>query len=174
MYTQTNGVISTIQLAPGSYRLALNPAGYPISYRSKASALHIDVVAGTTTEILVPLIPADAITGTVKNSVGEPIIVGVSKQFRSLMAIETASITNNSGLYYLKGLQQGEYRIMVSGLATNIADCTSAGNDRIRISSTANPVQELNLPQQPTPANPTSFHHVSGHHLATKLDISIN
>ena len=88
MYTQTNGVISTIQLAPGSYRLALNPAGYPISYRSKASALHIDVVAGTTTEILVPLIPADAITGTVKNSVGEPIIVGVSKQFRSLMAID--------------------------------------------------------------------------------------
>ena len=175
LYAQTNGVISTVQLPPGSYRLDLNPAGYPISYRSKASALHIDVVAGTTTEIPVPLIPAYAITGTVKNSAGEPIIGGRVEAVSIVNGERHTSITNNSGIYYIEGLEQGEYRIMVSGLATKIADCTSACNDRIRISSTTNPVQELNLiPQQPTPANPTSFHHVSDHHLATRIDISIN
>lgn len=175
LYAQTNGVISTVQLPPGSYRLDLNPAGYPISYRSKASALHIDVVAGTTTEIPVPLIPAYAITGTVKNSAGEPIIGGRVEAVSIVNGERYTSITNDSGIYYIEGLEQGEYRIMVSGLATKIADCTSTCNDRIRISSTTNPVQELNLiPQQPTPANPTSFHHVSDHHLATRIDISIN
>ena len=175
LYAQTNGVISTVQLHPDSYRLDLNPAGYPISYRSKASALHIDVVAGTTTEIPVPLIPAYAITGTVKNSAGEPIIGGRVEAVSIVNGERYTSITNGSGIYYIEGLEQGEYRIMVSGLATKIADCTSTCNDRIRISSTTNPVQELNLmPQQPTPANPTSFHHVSDHHLATRIDISIN
>lgn len=70
---RTNSLISTIQLAPSSYRLDCNAAGSPISYRSKAGTVR-DVVAGTTAEIPVPLIPADAIARIVKNITGKPSI----------------------------------------------------------------------------------------------------
>ncbi len=86
---QTDNTISTLQLSPGSYRLDLNPAGYPISYRSKSAALKIDIVAGTMTEIPIPLIPAYAITGTAKNSTGEPIIGG---------RVEAVSIANGENI----------------------------------------------------------------------------
>ena len=54
----------------------------------KTSALHIDVVPGLTSEILVSLIPANAITGTVKNSAGEPIIGGRVEVDRSPFTID--------------------------------------------------------------------------------------
>jgi hypothetical protein len=156
---QTNGLISTLQLTPGSYRLDLNPAGYPISYRSKSAALQIDVVAGTTIEIPVPLIPAYAMTGTAKNSAGEAIIGGRVEAVSVTNGEKYTSVTNDSGIYYLEGLEQGEYRISVSGLPTKIADCASACDERVRITSTTTPVRELNLivPQQAnTPAKSTT------------------
>lgn len=161
---QTNGLISTLQLAPGSYRLDLNPAGYPISYRSKSSALQIDVVAGTSAEIPVPLIPAYAMTGAVKNSAGEPIIGGRVEAISLINGEKYTSVTNDGGIYYLEGLEQGEYRISVSGLATKIADCTSTCDEKIRITPTTNPVREVNLlvPQPATTPSKstTSFNYV--------------
>ena len=56
--------------------------------------------------------------------------------------------------------EQGEYRISVGGLATKIANCTSACDERIRMTSTTNPVQDVSLlvPQPAvTPSNTTSF-----------------
>jgi hypothetical protein len=159
-YAQTNDSIATLQLAPGSYRLDLNPAGYPISYRSKSSAIQIDVIPGTTTEVLVPLIPAYAITGTVKNSVGDPIVGGRVEAISLVNGEKYISVTNDSGIYYLEGLEQGEYRISVGGSIVKNANCISACDDIVRITSMNSTVGELNLiipQQQPTPSKPRTI-----------------
>lgn len=174
---QTNGLVSTLQLAPGSYRLDLNPAGYPISYRSKATALQIDVIAGTTTEIPVPLIPAYAMTGVVKNSAGEPIVGGRVEAISLVNGEKYTSVTNDSGIYYLEGLEQGEYRISVGGIAAKNPDCKSSCVDRIRITPQTTPVLELNLilPQQPIPTkSTTSFRHSLDRPLLALIDVAIN
>lgn len=156
---QTNGLISTLQLTPGSYRLDLNPAGFPISHRSKSAAVQIDVVAGATTEIPVPLISAYAITGVATNSAGAKIVGGRVEAISVTNGEKYTSVTNDSGIYYLEGLDQGEYQLSISGLPTKMADCTSACNERVRIAATNNPVLELNLivPSAPnTPAKSTT------------------
>jgi hypothetical protein len=142
---QTNGLISTLQLAPGSYRLDLNPAGYPINYRSKSAAVQIDVIAGTTTDLPVPLIPAYAMTGVAKSSTGKAISGGRVEAISIASGEKYTSVTNDSGIYYLEGLEQGEYRMNISGLPTQIGDCASTCAERIRITPTTNPVQEVNL-----------------------------
>ena len=174
---RANGLVSTIQLAPGSYRLDLNPAGYPISYRSKSTALQIDVVAGATTEIPVPLIPAYAMTGVVKNSAGEPILGGRVEAISLANGEKYTSVTNDSGIYYLEGLEQGEYRMSVSGLAPKRSGCKSSCDDRIRITPQTNPVMELNLvlPQQPIPTkSTTSFRHSLDRQPSVFIDVAIN
>ncbi len=86
-------------------------------------------------------------------------------------------MTNDSGIYYLEGLEQGEYRINVSGLATKSADCKSACDDRVRITPTTNPVIERNLivPQQPTspPKSTTSFNRGYVHRALASLNHSL-
>ncbi|WP_295615668.1 carboxypeptidase-like regulatory domain-containing protein [Chamaesiphon sp. GL140_3_metabinner_50] len=107
--------------------------------------MQIDVVGGTTTEIPVPLIPAYAITGVVKNSAGEPIIGGRVEAVSIVNGKKYTSVTNDGGVYYLEGLEQGEYRISVSGFATKIADCQFACDERVRITPATAPVGEINL-----------------------------
>jgi Carboxypeptidase regulatory-like domain len=177
LYAQTNGLVSTLQLSPGSYRLDLNPAGYPINYRSKSTALRIDVVAGTNIEIPVPLIPAYAVTGIIKNSTGEPIVGGRVEAVAIANGEKYTSVTNDSGIYYLEGLEQGEYRINVSGLAPKDVSCKSSCDDRIRITPQTNPVMELNLvlPQQLIPTkSTTSFRHSLDRQLFAFIDVAIN
>jgi hypothetical protein len=178
LYAQTNGLVSTLQLAPGSYRLDLNPAGYPIIYRSKSTALQVDVIAGTTTEIPVPLIPAYAVTGIIKNNAGEPIIGGRVEAISLVNGEKYTSVTNDSGIYYLEGLEQGEYRINVSGLAAKDMSCKSSCDDRLRITPQTNPVLELNLalPQQPMPPpkTTTSSQPNLDRHLLACIDVAMN
>ena len=175
---QTNGLISTLQLTPGSYRLDLNPAGLPISYRSRSAAIQIDVIAGTTTAIPVPLIPAYAITGVAKNSAGIAIIGGRVEAISSTSGEKYTSVTNDSGIYYLEGLEQGEYRVTIGGLPTKIADCKSTCDERIRITAATTPVQELNLvvPQAATtpPKSTTSFNHPPISSLTKNINIMMN
>jgi hypothetical protein len=184
---QANGLISTLQLTPGSYRLDLNPAGLPISYRSKSAAMQVDVIAGTTTEIPVPLIPAYAMTGVAKNSEGSAIIGGRVEAISLTSSEKYTSVTNDSGIYYLEGLEQGEYRVTISGLPTKRADCQSTCDERIRITAATNPVQEINLivPQAATTtpsASTTSFNYPAtlsistthNSHLINNLNILMN
>jgi hypothetical protein len=151
---QINGLISTLQLTPGSYRLDLNPAGFPISHRSKLAAVQIDVVAGATTEIPVPLIPAYAITGVATHSTGVKIIGGRVEAISVSSGEKYTSVTNDGGIYYLEGLEQGEYQLNIGGLPTKMADCTSTCNERVRIAATNNPVLELNLIVPAAPTTP--------------------
>jgi hypothetical protein len=153
-YAQTNDSITTMQLAPGSYRLDLNPVGYPINYRSKSAAIQIDAIPGATTEVLVPLIPAYAMTGTVKNSAGDAVVGGRVEAISLVTGEKYISVTNDSGIYYLEGLEQGEYRINVGGLAVKNAACLSACDDKIRIAPTNSNVGELNLIITSSPTTP--------------------
>jgi opacity protein-like surface antigen len=134
----SNGTDSaTIKLPSGSYRLDIDPAGYPINYRSSTDAMRVDVAAGNITPISIPLVPAYVTTGALLDTAGKPI-GGARVEAISLKdGSKITSITNDAGIYYLEGLVQGEYKINVDGVAT------SPG--RIILTPTSQSTQELNL-----------------------------
>jgi Carboxypeptidase regulatory-like domain len=128
---------ATIKLPPDSYRLDIDPAGYPVNYRSSIDALRMDIAAGNITPIAIPLVPAYVYTGVVQDKSGKPISGAKVEAISIKNGTKISSITNEAGVYYLEGLEQGEYRLNVSGLPTTI--------DRLKITSISQPTQELNL-----------------------------
>jgi Carboxypeptidase regulatory-like domain len=128
---------ATIKLPPDSYRLDIDPAGYPVNYRSSIEALRIDIAAGNITPIAIPLVPAYVYTGVVQDKTGKPISGARVEVISIKNGTKINSITNEAGVYYLEGLEQGEYKLNVSGLPITI--------DRLLITSTSQPIQELNL-----------------------------
>jgi Carboxypeptidase regulatory-like domain len=147
---------ATIKLPPDSYRLDIDPAGYPVNYRSSIDALRVDVAAGNITPVAIPLVPAYVYTGMVQDKAGKPISGAKVEAISIKNGTKISSITNEAGVYYLEGLEQGEYRLNVSGLPTTI--------DRLKITSISQPTQELNLtvnipaenPPPVAPSAPTS------------------
>jgi Carboxypeptidase regulatory-like domain len=148
-----NGTDSaTIKLLPNSYRLDIDPAGYPVNYRASSDALRIDIAAGNITPIAIPLVPAYVYTGVVQDKTGKPISGARVEVISIKNGTKINSITNEAGVYYLEGLEQGEYKLNVSGLPISI--------DRLRITSTSQPTQELNftvtIPAENPPAPASS------------------
>jgi Carboxypeptidase regulatory-like domain len=143
---------ATIKIPPDSYRIDIDPAGYPINYRSAIDALRVDVSAGNITPVSVPLVLSYVYTGVVQDSAGQPA-AGAKVEATSLKTgKKISSITNDSGIYYLEGLEQGEYQLSASGLPTT--------PDRILITAASTPIQELNLTvtitTEDTPEKPTA------------------
>jgi hypothetical protein len=129
--------LATIKLPPDTYRLDIDPSGYPVNYRGSIEAMRVDIVAGNLTKISVPLVPAYVYTGTIQDTAGQPVAGAKVEAISIKNGAKLSSITNDAGVYYLEGLEQGEYKLTVSGLASK--------PDRIRLESTSKPVQELNL-----------------------------
>jgi hypothetical protein len=152
-----NGTNSaTIKLPPDSYRLDIDPAGYPVNYRSSIDALRLDIAAGNITPISVPLVPAYVYTGEVRDTAGKPVSGARVEAISIKNGTKINSITNDAGVYYLEGLEQGEYILKVSNLP--------AKPDKLKITPTSQPTQELNItvdiPSEtptptPTPTPPT-------------------
>jgi Carboxypeptidase regulatory-like domain len=126
-----------IKLPSGSYRMDIDPAGYPINYRASTEAMRVDVAAGNITPISVALVPAYVTTGAVLDTAGKPVGGARVEAISIKNGMKISSVTNDAGIYYLEGLEQGEYKVNVSGLATK--------PDRIRITPTSQITQELNL-----------------------------
>ena len=103
----------TVRLPPGSYRLDLDPAGFPLDWQSSTNALAVDVVAGSYTPIMIPFTRSYTRTGVVTDSTGEAVagtrVEAVGKDIRKF------SVTNGAGVYYLEGLQEGEYELQING-----------------------------------------------------------
>lgn len=128
---------ATIKLPPDSYRVDIDPAGYPVNYRSSIDAIRLDVAAGNLTPISVPLVPAYVYTGEVRDKAGKTVSGARVEAISIKNRTKISSITNDAGVYYLEGLEQGEYILKISDLP--------ATPDRLKIIPTSQPIQEINL-----------------------------
>jgi hypothetical protein len=137
---QVNDNRADLNLPNGSYRLDIDPAGYPDNSRSRLDALRIDVVAGGITTIPIPLIQSYSLVGFVKDASGEPIVGGRVEATNLRTKVKAVSVTNDSGFYTLEGLDQDEYQIRVSDLVGSL--------DQLKIGSNSPVQQEINLTVQ--------------------------
>jgi hypothetical protein len=138
-----------LNLANGSYRIDIDPAGYPIYYRSRTDALRLEIVTSGVTTVPIPLVPAYTTIGFIKDAATGNAIPGARVEATNLQTKNKVySITNDAGFYTLEGLEQGEYQLSVSDLASTPS--------RLLINATSQPTQELNLtitiPTENTPA----------------------
>jgi hypothetical protein len=131
--------------------MSIHPAGYPINYRSSIDALRVDVIAGGSVAIEIPLVASYIYTGVVADKQGKPV-AGATVEATSIKTKtkpKLTSVTNDAGVYYLEGLEQGEYKLTVSDLP--------ASPDKLILTPKSQPTQELNItvdiPSEiPTPA----------------------
>ena len=126
-----------LNLPSGSYRLDIDPAGYPVNYRSRTDALRVEVVSSGVTTVAVPLIPSYVSIGVVKDSKGDAVVGARVEATHLRTKTKVFSITNDSGFYTLEGLEQGEYQINVGGLLST--------PNQLKITASSQPTQELNL-----------------------------
>jgi hypothetical protein len=126
-----------LNLPNGSYRIDIDPAGYPINYRSRTDALRLEVVPSGVTTVAIPLIPAYSAIGVVKDTQGDPVAGARVEATQIETKTKVFSITNDAGFYTLEGLEQGKYILNVSDLP--------AKPDRLKITPTSQPTQELNI-----------------------------
>jgi Carboxypeptidase regulatory-like domain len=142
---QVNDNRADLNLPNGSYRLDIDPAGYPDNSRSRLDALRIDVVAGGITTIPIPLIQSYSVVGFVKDAQGEAIAGGRVEATNMRTKIKAISVTNDSGFYTLEGLDQDEYQIKVSDLPSSLDSSAGARGDRLKIVPSSPAQQEINL-----------------------------
>ncbi|WP_414546148.1 carboxypeptidase regulatory-like domain-containing protein [Nostoc sp. CCY0012] len=132
---QNDGAL--VYLSPGKYRLDLDPAGFPANWQTAVEALAVDVVAGSYTPVMLPMIRSFTRSGIVTDSKGRPIPGARVEAIEVNSGQRQFSVTNGAGVYYLQGLQQGNYKIEVNGQPRNI--------ETLQLEETSAPFQELNL-----------------------------
>ncbi|MBD2299223.1 carboxypeptidase regulatory-like domain-containing protein [Nostoc sp. FACHB-190] len=132
---QNDGAL--IYLSPGKYRLDLDPAGFPANWQTAIEALAVDVVAGSYTPVMLPMIRSFTRSGVVTDSRGKPIPGAKVEAIELNSGQKRFSVTNGAGVYYLQGLQQGNYKIEVNGQPLN--------TENLQLQETSAPFQELNL-----------------------------
>jgi hypothetical protein len=103
------------QLAPGTYRLDLDPAGYPVDGTPTQSAYAVNVVAGSYTTITVPFTISYTIAGVVQNSQGIPVIGAKVEAVSTSKNKKAFVVTNSAGIFFLENLSLGTYQLFVDG-----------------------------------------------------------
>ncbi|MBE9126964.1 MULTISPECIES: carboxypeptidase regulatory-like domain-containing protein [unclassified Coleofasciculus] len=126
-----------MHLPPGIYRLDLDPAGFPFDWQAVEDAYAVDVVAGSYTPVLVPLVQSYTVSGIVTDDQGQPISGARVEAIPSKSGERSFSVTNDAGVYYLERLQQGSYSLQING--------QSAFPNVIELQSNSETFQELNL-----------------------------
>ena len=112
--------VTQVPLAAGSYRLDLDPAGYPLNFSPAQTAYAVRVSPGVYTSVQVPLTPSFSRIGVLRDANGEPV-VGTRIEAVSAGDETAFSITSGAGVYYLDGLAFGSYRLQVLGQPTSPA-----------------------------------------------------
>ncbi|MEQ8969413.1 MAG: carboxypeptidase-like regulatory domain-containing protein [Coleofasciculus sp. C1-SOL-03] len=103
-----------MNLPPGIYRLDFDPAGFPFDWQVINEALAVEVVAGSYTPILIPLVQSYTISGIVTDNQGQPVSGARVEAIQTDAGTQSFSITNDAGVYYLERLQQGTYRLQIN------------------------------------------------------------
>lgn len=127
-----------IRMAPGTYRLDLDPAGFPPDWQATVEALAVDVIAGSYTPVTIALIQAYTRSGVVTDSQGKAVAGARVEAIQQERGIRRFSVTNGAGVYYLEGLPQGNYTLQING--------KDAGN--LKLEPSSEPFLELNLQQE--------------------------
>ncbi len=133
--TEVNKKGIFVNLSPDMYRLDLDPAGYPVDWTPVKSGYAVEVVAGSYTPVLIPMTLSYTVAGVAKNSNGDVISGAKIEAISSENKI--VSITNGAGIFYLEGLRQGSYKLMING--------KPAQPNAIEINSNSKPFQEIKL-----------------------------
>ncbi|WP_414552289.1 carboxypeptidase-like regulatory domain-containing protein [Anabaena sp. CCY 0017] len=126
-----------LKLAPGIYRIDLDPAGYPIDWKPAQVSTAIEVVAGSYTTFSIPFVASYTLAGTVKDSAGNPIAGAKVEAINPDKNSSVISITNSAGIFYLEQLPLGTYQLQING--------QSAEPQTITINPDDQTLQELNL-----------------------------
>lgn len=124
-----------IRLSPDTYRLQLDPAGFPPDWQVTPDALAVKVVAGSYTPISIPLTRSYTRSGVITDSQGNAVAGARVEAIQSNSIKNRFSVTNSAGVYYLEGLQQGEYQLQINGKSTG----------SLKLEGNSEPFKELNL-----------------------------
>ncbi len=127
----------TLRLLPGTYRLDLDPAGFPLDWQPEEDAYAVEVSAGSYTVVKIPLRRSYIVSGIVKNREGQPVGGAKVEALSQSSGQRVFSITNGAGVYYLERLQAGAYSLSING--------TPAQPNIIEFNQTSEAYQELNL-----------------------------
>ncbi|MGB7444112.1 MAG: carboxypeptidase-like regulatory domain-containing protein [Coleofasciculaceae cyanobacterium] len=136
-----------LRLPPGTYRLDLDPAGFPPDWQAAVKAYAVEVVAGGYTSLSVPLIRSYTRSGVVTDKQGNPISGARVEAVETTNGERVFSVTNDAGVYYLEGLQQGNYTLQVNG--------QQASPNFLELKDYSEPFAELNLEPIESKANCT-------------------
>ncbi len=104
-----------VTLSPGTYRLDLDPAGYPVDWKPVKPAYAVEVVPGSYTPVLVPMVQSYTVAGRVTDAQGKPVANARVEAVPTERGETVLSITNEAGVFYLENLQQGTYNLLVRG-----------------------------------------------------------
>ncbi|HEY9633700.1 MAG TPA: carboxypeptidase-like regulatory domain-containing protein [Coleofasciculaceae cyanobacterium] len=129
-----------VRLPPGTYRLDLDPAGFPLDWQPSVDAMAVDVVAGSYTPIPVPLIPSFSLSGVVTDNTGTAVAGARVEAIGSKGTQRRFSVTNGAGVYYMERLQPDTYTLLVNGEPTQPSTIT--------LNNSSEPFSELNLLQK--------------------------
>jgi hypothetical protein len=126
------------ELPPNTYRLDIDPAGFPLGWKALQPSYAVTVVSGGYTTLSIPLVPSYVVTGRAINKNGKPMI-GANVEFvsRSNPKKRFTSITNNAGIYYLEDLKVDIYQLFING--------NSAQPSTLDINSDSKSFLELNI-----------------------------
>lgn len=128
-----------LRLAPGRYRVDLDPAGYPIDWKPSEAAYAVEVSAGGYTSLQIPFTRSYAVTGVVVTRSGQPMGGAKVEAVPTGTGKKVLSVTNGAGVFFLEGLAQGSYNLLVDSQPTQ--------PDVLRIDAKSESLQEVTLQQ---------------------------
>jgi Carboxypeptidase regulatory-like domain len=118
--SEIQGNKALVYLSPGTYRLDFDPAGFPVDRQASIDSLAVDVTAGSFTPIPVPFIRSYTRTGVITNNDGNPVAGVQIEVIPQNIQKRKFAVTNSAGVYYLEGLQQGEYQVIINGKSSGL------------------------------------------------------
>lgn len=126
-----------VRLTPGSYRVDIDPSGFPPDFQPADLAFAAKVTEGSYTHILLPLQPVQTVTGVITQDDGKPM-GGARVEAINLESKKSKfTITNAAGVYYLDSLPHGKYEIRVNGQAID--------NQPLLLMEQSQSMQEINF-----------------------------
>ncbi|MBD2019688.1 carboxypeptidase regulatory-like domain-containing protein, partial [Leptolyngbya sp. FACHB-36] len=128
-----------LRLPPGRYRVDLDPAGYPIDWKPAEFAYGVEVSAGGYTSLPIPFTRSYSVTGVALDRSGQPMGGAKVEAVPTGTGKKVLSVTNGAGVFFLEGLAQGSYNLLIDNQPTQ--------PDILRINAKSESLQEVTLQQ---------------------------
>jgi hypothetical protein len=146
--SQTTKLANRVEVrsSPGSYRIDINPAYFPKSWRNATTdptgkpldSLRVNVALGSYTTVLIPLVPVYTVGGTISDLAGKPLPNLEVSAIHLSGKGSWRTISQPDGRYEFVDLPLGAYEISIPG---------QLQPQTIAIESSSSLRQQLNLQQ---------------------------